>query len=379
MMNETGRSDTSNSAIIIQHSSQSVRGLMNIKKMRAAALYGKQDLRVGEITVPHIDDEEILVQVKGAFVCGTDVRMYHNGYQGISEKNPLVLGHEGSGIVARVGSHIKNFKEGMRVAVAPNIGCGICDFCVSGNTHLCLQYKALGIHMPGFFAEYVKIPENFVRQGNIVEIPNTLSFEEAALAEPLACVFNAFEKSRMRPGETILIIGAGPIGLMHAKMARTAGAEKIFINDLSRERLDLCRQLDSTFITIESETLKEDIARLTEGRGVDVCITACPAPQAQQIALELAAINGRIIFFGGLPQHKAHVSLNTNLIHYKQLEVTGTTRQSLSQYRRTLRLVACGRIYIKDLISSRTSLIEIQSALDNISQARSLKSAIYFE
>jgi L-iditol 2-dehydrogenase len=352
---------------------------MNTQKMRAAALYGKQDLRAGEANVPQIDDEEILVQVKGAFVCGTDVRMYLNGYQGVSEQSPLILGHEGSGIVAKVGSHVKNFREGMRVAVAPNIGCGICDYCVSGNTQLCLQYKALGIHMPGFFAEYVKIPEKFVRQGNIVEIPDTLSFEEAALAEPLACVFNAFEKSRMRPGDTVLIIGAGPIGLMHAKMARTAGVEKIIINDLSRDRLDLCRQLDSTFITVESETLKEEIVRLTEGRGVDVCITACPAPQAQQIALEVAAINGRIIFFGGLPPDKAHVSLNTNLIHYKQLEVTGTTRQSLSQYRRTLRLVASGRINIKDLISSRTALEEIQSALDNISQARSLKSAIYFD
>jgi L-iditol 2-dehydrogenase len=218
-----------------------------------------------------------------------------------------------------------------------------------------------------------------VRQGNVVEIPDTLSFEEAALAEPLACVFNAFEKSKLRPGETVLIIGAGPIGLMHAKMSRTAGAAKIILNDLSRERLDLCRQLDSTFITIESETLKQDIDRLTEGRGVDVCITACPAPQAQQVALDLAAINGRVIFFGGLPPDKAHVTLNTNLIHYKQLEVTGTTRQSVSQYRRALRLVAGGRINLKDLISSRTALEEIQSALDNISQARSLKSVIYFE
>ncbi|MBT8366422.1 MAG: alcohol dehydrogenase catalytic domain-containing protein [Deltaproteobacteria bacterium] len=347
--------------------------------MQAAALYGKQDLRIGEVDVPQIDDGEILLQVKGAFVCGTDVRMYHNGYQGVSEATPLVLGHEGSGVVARVGSHVKNYNEGMRVAVAPNIGCGICDYCVSGNTHLCLQYNALGIHMPGFFAEYIKIPENFVRQGNVVEIPDSLSFEEAALAEPLACVFNAFEKSRMRPGEIVLIIGAGPIGLMHAKMAQTAGVEKILINDLSRERLDLCRQLDSSFITVESENLKEDIDGLTDGRGVDVCITACPAPQAQQIALELAAINGRIIFFGGLPPDQAHVSLNTNLIHYKQLEVTGTTRQSLIQYRRALRLVACGRINIGDLISSRTALSDIRSALDNISQARSLKSAIFFE
>jgi L-iditol 2-dehydrogenase len=351
---------------------------MNSQKMRAAVLYGKQDLRVGETNAPQIAAGEILLQVKGAFVCGTDVRMYYNGYQGVSAETPLILGHEGSGVVARVSSQVKHFKEGMRVAVAPNIGCGTCDFCVGGNTHLCLHYKALGIHLPGFFAEYVKIPENFVRQGNVVEIPDTLSFEEAALTEPLACVFNAFEKSKMRPGDTVLIIGAGPIGLMHAKMAQTAGVEKIMINDLSLERLDLCRRLDATLITIESETLKEDVASLTEGRGVDVCITACPAPQAQQIALELAAINGRIIFFGGLPPDKAHVSLNTNLIHYKQLEVTGTTRQSLSQYRRALRLVASGRINIKDLISSRTALEKIQSALDNISQARSLKSAIYF-
>ena len=352
---------------------------MKGNKMRAAALYGKEDLRVAEVDVPSISAGEMLIQVKGAFVCGTDVRMYHNGYQGVSAATPLILGHEGSGVVAQVGSHVKNFKEGMRVAVAPNIGCGICDFCVSGNTHLCSQYKALGIHLPGFFADYIKIPTDFVRHGNVVEIPDTLSYEEAALVEPLACVFNAFEKSKLRPGETVLIIGAGPIGLMHAKMAQTGGAEKIILNDLSSERLELCRQLDTAFITVESETLKKDIDRLTQGRGVDVCITACPAPQAQQIALELAAINGRVIFFGGLPPDKAHVSLNTNLIHYKQLEVTGTTRQSLSQYRRTLQLVACGRIKIKDLISSRTTLEEIQRSLDNISQARSLKSAIFFE
>jgi L-iditol 2-dehydrogenase len=233
--------------------------------------------------------------------------------------------------------------------------------------------------MAGFFAEYVKIPENYLRQGNVVEIPDRLSFEAAALAEPLACVFNAFEKSKMCPGDTVLVIGAGPIGLMHAKMAQIAGVEKIIINDLSRDRLDLCRQINSRFITLESENLKEELDSLTGGRGVDVCITACPSPQAQQMALEIAAINGRIVFFGGLPADKAHVSLDTNLIHYKQLKVTGTTRQSLRQYRRALQLVACGRINVEDLISSRTALGDIQSVLDSISQARSLKSAIYFE
>ena len=110
--------------------------------MQAAALYGKQDLRVGETNLPQIDAGEILLQIKGAFVCGTDVRMYHNGYTGISESTPMILGHEGSGVVVRSGSDVKNFKEGMRVAVAPNVGCGICDYCVSGNTHLCSHFKA---------------------------------------------------------------------------------------------------------------------------------------------------------------------------------------------------------------------------------------------
>ncbi len=353
---------------------------MNTKQtMQAAALYGKQDLRVGNTDVPQIAAGDILLQVKGGFVCGTDVRMYQNGFPGISETAPMILGHEGSGIVAQCGHDVEKLKEGMRVAVAPNVGCGICDICVSGNTHLCSDFKAVGIQMPGFFAEYVKIPESFVRQGNVVEIPDSLSFEEAALAEPLACVFNAFEKSNMRPGETVLVIGAGPIGLMHAKMAQVAGVEKVIINDLSQDRLDLCRQIDSSFITLESENLKQHLDELTQGRGVDVCITACPAPQAQQIALEIAAINGRVIFFGGLPAGKAKVNLDTNLIHYKQLVVTGTTRQSLSQYRRTLQLVACGRINVKDLISSRTALADIHKALDNISQARSLKSAIFFD
>ena len=192
--------------------------------------------------VPQIDAGEIWFRSKGPLSAELMCACTTMDIRGSLRTTPLILGHEGSGVVAGVGSDVKNFKEGMRVAVAPNIGCGICDYCVSGNTHLCSQYKALGIHMPGFFAEYVKIPENFVRQGNVVEIPDTLSFEEAALAEPLACVFNAFEKSKMRPGETVLIIGAGPIGLMHAKMAQTAGAAKIIFNDFSRERLDLCRQ-----------------------------------------------------------------------------------------------------------------------------------------
>jgi L-iditol 2-dehydrogenase len=348
--------------------------------MRAALLYGKEDLRIQDVTIPEITENEVLLKVKSAFVCGTDVRMFKNGSKGISEDAPVILGHELSGILTKVGKDVKGYREGMAVAVAPNMGCGICDLCVSGNTQLCQDYKALGINLNGGFAEYVKIPEAAVRQGNITEIPVGMSFEEAAIAEPLSCAYNGFTKCPTEPGDTVLIIGAGPIGIMHARLAKMAGAAKVLINDISADRLALCRKADSFFITLDARApLQDQIRDLTNGRGVDVCITACPVPQVQPIALEVAAINGKVLFFGGLPADKAVIGINTNIIHYKQLMVTGTTRSSLSQFRKTIELLASGLIEVQDLITSRSTLEEIHMTIENVAKGLGLKSTIYFE
>jgi len=349
--------------------------------MRAALLYGREDLRIQDVPTPEINNNEVLLKVKSAFVCGTDVRMFRNGYKGISEDSPLILGHELSGIITKIGRNVKGYKEGMAVTVAPNMGCGICEFCVSGNTQLCPKdFKALGINIDGGFAEYARIPEAAVRQGNIIEIPSGISFEEAAIVEPLSCVYNGFTKCHIGPGDTVLIIGAGPIGIMHARLAKMAGAAKVFINDISEDRLALCRKADSFFTTVDaSVSLQDNIRNLTNGRGVDVCITACPVPQVQMTALELTAINGRVLFFGGLPAARANVSLNTNLIHYKQLLVTGTTRSSLAQFRATIHLIANGLIEVKDLITSRSPIEEIQETIENVSKGIGLKSTIYFD
>ncbi len=349
--------------------------------MKAALLYGKEDLRVQDIPVPEINDNEVLLKVKTTFVCGTDVRMYRNGHTGVSEESPLVLGHELSGVIKVVGKNVHGYREGMAVAVAPNMGCGICDMCISGNTQMCTQeFAALGVTINGGFAEYVRIPETAVRQGNMMEIPDGMSFEEAAIVEPLSCAYNGYTKAPAVPGDTVLIIGAGPIGIMHARLTKMAGASKVFINDISDNRLELCRKADSFFTIIDSKTpLKEQINDLTNGRGVDVCITACPVPQVQTLALELVAINGKVLFFGGLPADRANVPLNTNIIHYKQLLVTGMTRSSLSQFRTTLKLVVDGLIEVKDLITSRSAIDDIQTTFDNVAKGLGLKSTIYFD
>ncbi len=347
--------------------------------MLAAYLYGPKDLRLKEVPIPEINDNEILLKVKSTAICGTDIRMINNGYKGITEETPRILGHEISGIIEKVGKNINKYETGMRIAVAPNMGCGVCDWCVSGNTHMCPDYRALGINLDGGFAEYVKIPEEACRQGNIVILGEHVTFDEAALNEPLSCVYNGFEKCDVKPGDNVLIIGTGPIGIMHAKLAKMAGAAKVMLNDISKERLEVCSKVDSSFIILESDNLKEKVMKLTNGKGLDVCVTACPAPQAQADSLELMNIGGRVNFFGGLPAGKEIVGINTNLVHYKQLILTGSARASLSQFRKTLDFISSGILNVKDLISERFTLDKISEGVNRATRAEGLKNIVYFE
>ena len=347
--------------------------------MKAALLYDKEDIRIEDIKIPDINDNEILLKTKSAALCGTDVRMFRNGYKNINEDNPLILGHELSGIIERAGSGVTGYKKGMRVAVAPNMGCGQCDWCVSGNTHLCEDYKAFGISINGGFAEYTRIPELAIRQGNIMEIPSHVSFEEAALAEPLSCVYNAFERAAIRLGDDVLILGAGPIGLMHAMMAKKGGAAKVIISDIGMERLKYANDIDSSYITSSLDELKAKINQLTSGKGVDVCITANPSSKSQIMALELTATNGRVIYFGGIPANSDLSGINTNLIHYKQLIVSGTTRQSIMQFRRVLKMIADNVLEVKNLITDKYDIDHIEEAMRNIMEGRGIKHSIIFK
>lgn len=346
--------------------------------MLAARLYGPKKLVVEETAKPDINENEILIKIKAAAVCGTDIRMYQNGYGDISEDNPRVLGHEFGGVIEQVGKNVPHYKEGMEVALAPNIGCGICDKCVRGNGHLCDSYTAFGINMDGAFAEYMKVPEKAIRQGNLMELPSGLKAEDVALNEPLSCAYNGALACHIVPGDYVLIIGAGAIGLFHAKLAKIFGAAKIMMNDLSAERLQMCKNIEKGIITYHGDGIGGFVKEQTKGRGADVCITACPSPDVQKKSLELMAEGGRINFFGGLPESKANVSINTNLIHYKQLIVTGTTRANIGHFRKTLSLIADGLVDLAGIVTARYKISEIGQAFENAEKAIGLKSVIEF-
>lgn len=343
--------------------------------MKAALLYGKEDMRLEERPIPEINDNEVLVRIKSAAICGTDVRMYRNGVKNVDEDHPLIIGHEMAGVIEKVGKNVTAYTPGTRVAVAPNMGCGICDDCIRGNSHMCKHYRALGVTIDGGFAEYVKVPEEAVRAGNLIPMEDHVSFAEAAITEALSCVYNGSQQCNIRPGDYALIIGAGPIGIMHAMFAKMAGATKVIINDIAENRLELCKEIDPSFITVKDNVV-DFVAKETKGHGVDAVITACPVPAAQQTALEVAANYGRVCFFGGLPEGKNLVPLNTNLIHYKQLICTGTTRASLRQFKESLGFVSAGIINVKKLITAEFPLSEIDKGFERAIAADGLKNVI---
>ena len=345
--------------------------------MKAALLTGRESIQVTEVPIPGIGDNEMLLKVRAASICGTDVRMYKNGYKNVDADHPLILGHEFSGDIAAVGKNVTSYTAGQKVSVAPNIGCGVCDMCVSGNTHLCRNYQAFGVTMDGGFAEYVKIPETAIRQGNVSPLKDDISYPAAALVEPLSCVYNGQKLLNAPKGADTLIIGMGPIGVMHIMTAKVFGAGRIFINDLSIDRVNRAKELIPDVIPLRGdipEGLHENGAE-----GVDVCIIAAPAASAQAASLEYMNMNGKILYFGGLPAGRENVTINTNLIHYRQLTIQGCSKQSVSEYRLCAKLVNDGRIPLNLIMSDSYPISRFPEAMENAAAARGLKHVILFD
>lgn len=322
----------------------------------------------GKITVENVEPPRaekggLLLKVKAAAICGTDLRIYKNGHFKIPSGEKRVLGHEIAGEIAE--SNASGYPVGARVAIAPNIGCGVCPMCIAGQNQLCPDYEAFGISLDGGFQEYMSVPASAVERGNVAILPEGMNYTEAVLAEPLSCTYNAYESLNTRPGETVLIIGAGPIGSCHVMLQKLAGAAKIMVADILENRLAEIKKFGADVVINSSETdLLEAVKEHTDGRGADVVITANSVPELQAQALTLAACRGRINFFGGMPKGRELVELNTNLIHYKELVITATTGSSIQDHRQAISIAASGRIPLSSIAVERFSLSDAQKAFD---------------
>jgi L-iditol 2-dehydrogenase len=318
-------------------------------------------MEVRDVPTPVTDDDSVLVKVQSCAVCGSDIRIFHHGNSRV--KPPQILGHESCGIVEKVGKNVTRVKPGDRVAIGADVPCGECAFCEAGIGNNCQINYAMGYQFAGSFAEYVLLNKTVVNYGPVHRIPDAMSYDEAALAEPLACVLNAVELTNIRLGDTVAIIGAGPIGCMIIPIAYMSGASKVIVVQRSRPRLEGAKKFHAdTYICSSEEDPIQRILEETGGLGADVIFTANPSPQAHADALKMAKNRARINFFGGLPAGST-VTLDTNIIHYKELFVLGAHGSLPRHHQQAIDLIAAKRPDINPYISHHFPLKDIREAL----------------
>ncbi len=340
--------------------------------MKAAVLEALEKMVVRDIAMPSAGPGELLVRVKACAVCGSDLRIFHHGNPRVNP--PQTIGHEIAGEVAEVGEGVHGFEVGDRVATGADVPCGVCPECREGRGNNCAINYAIGYQFPGGFAEYILLNKTTIDFGPVHHIPGDLSYPEAALAEPLACTINGLELCWLGVGDSIVIIGAGPAGLLMAQLARHMGATKIIVAQRSKGRLEMAREFDvDVLISTNEEDLEQRVMEETDGRGADVVVTACASPEAQMASINLAATRGRINFFGGLPKGTPPITVESNVIHYKELFVTGSHGSVPRQHKAALGLLACGAVNATGLISHTFNLDDILEAFETVESRVGMK------
>ena len=340
--------------------------------MQAAMLYGVKDLRVEEVEKPKIGSGEVLVKIKAATTCGTDLKILQRGYLDRIIRVPTVFGHEWAGEVVDVGEGVVGLEKGNRIRAGNSAPCLRCEMCRRGKYNLCEDMLWLW----GAYAEYIRVPARTVRV-NVQQIPQHVSYEEAAIAEPLACVLHGADRAGIRLGDTVAIIGAGPIGLLHLLTAKKLGAARVIISDLVEERLAFARKLgaDGT-IHAKHEDNVEAVKRMTNGYGADVVVEAIGLPVTWEQALRMVRKGGMVLEFGGSPPGTTF-ALSTELIHYGEITVRAAFHATPSYFRKAMDLIASGTLNVKQIITRHMPLKEISKAFDILENSKSdLKIAI---
>jgi L-iditol 2-dehydrogenase len=340
--------------------------------MLAAVFKGPNNMQLENIETPEINEDEVLVKVKACAICGTDIRIY-KGTKTRGVRKNSVIGHEISGVVAKVGNNIEEFAEGDNVAIAPVLPCGKCYYCKNGKENACLNRKGLGYEYNGGFAEYIKMPAAYLEKKNLFKFPKGISYEEACLAEPLGCVYNGSERAGIKINDTVVIIGAGPIGLMHLMLAKLKGAVNVIVSEPIEQRRNLAKELGADIVVNpQKEDLNEIVFNMTDDLGADVVILSVGVASLVDPALALLKKGGTLNLFGGFPKDKKP-EIDPNKIHYDEVWVTGTTACTRSQYEKALELIAEGLVDLKPIISDTLPLEDINKAIEKADQGSGVK------
>lgn len=328
--------------------------------MMAAVLYGKEHLRVEPVAVPEIGEGDLLVRVRAALTCGTDVKVFRRGYHARMIVPPALFGHELAGDIIQAGSEVREFRPGQRVVAANSAPCGACYYCGRGLENLCENL----LFNNGAYAEFIRIPARIVAR-NTYEIPPHVSYQDAALVEPLACVLRGLEETGVRSGDTVTVIGLGPIGLMFVRLAHVQGARVIAVGRRRTQLERAARMGAAELLLADGADLERSVRNLTGGRGADAVIEAVGLPEAWETAVKLVRRGGTVNFFGGCPAD-SKIALDTSMLHYSEITCKASFHHTPAHIRRALDSVSRGDITARDFVNGvepLTNLLEVMRHL----------------
>jgi L-iditol 2-dehydrogenase len=336
-------------------------------KMKAALLYGPKDVRVEEVDIPPLSDSEVLVKVKSIGVCQSDVRSYLGIYKRQlfppGRESYGLSGHEWSGEVVEVGKSVKGFSAQDRVVPEIILSCGLCKFCAKGMTNLCRNKTFINRG----YAEYAKAPAQ-----HLMKVPQAVSYEQAAFAEPIAVCLHTNDLVSPKPGDIVLIVGAGPMGLIHTQITKLSGAS-VIVSEILESRRSMAKQFGADFtINPSSEDLPSRVKELTEGNGADAVICATGARRAIEDAIPAVGSGGRLVLFGGTyPPER--IQIDPNIIHYGEICITGSYDHLPIHMHRALQLLNSRKIEVMSLISDTLSLERVKQAFELAMNSTALK------
>jgi L-iditol 2-dehydrogenase len=347
--------------------------LLHNRTMQAAVLHGREDVRIENVPVPRAGPGELVVRVGAALTCGTDLKVFRRGYHARMIVPPALFGHEMAGTVTEAGEGVEDFVPGGRVVALNSAPCGQCYFCERGQENLCDDL----LFNNGAYAEFIRIPERIVAK-NTLHVPEHVPLEHAALTEPLACAVHGFMDCGPRPGDTVAVIGGGPLGLMILHVAALAGYEVIALVKHDGQ-VEAAKQLGATHVVQTSSIRKailETRALTPKDRGVDIAIEAVGVPEAWQEAVELVRKGGTVNFFGGCAAN-THVTLDTNRIHYSDITLRATFHHTPAICRKALELIASGRFQAGAFITGHAHLYELNRVFEKLmNRSSEIKTAI---
>lgn len=344
--------------------------------MRVATFHAPGDIRLEDVDEPTVSVGEVKIRVRNCSTCGTDVKISRSGHPNMTP--PQVMGHEIAGEIVAVGEGVEGWAQGDRVQVIAAIPDGTCEDCLAGRETVCPHQLSMGYQFPGGFAQYMIVPREVLRVDGLNRIPDGLGFAEASLAEPLACVLNGQEIARVGEGDTVVVVGSGPIGCLHVRLARSRGAARIILIDLNAERLAQAAALvrpDLTIVSSETDPVAA-VLEATGGRGADVVITAAASGTAQEQGLRMLARRGRLSLFGGLAKDAPNITVDANLVHYRELSIVGVNGSSPAHNKQALELIASGAVPVSDLITHRLGLEDVLEALEIVARGEAIKVTI---